>query len=194
MIGELLKLIAKEVSNYIDKQIKLPSGKKSVILHKPNSENGNLDIPDNTISLSLLNIEEELSIRNATVQKQVIDGKVYKQDPAVNINLQVIFIANFQNDYINELNYITKVIEFFQQKPAFTPINTKGLEDLKIDTLNFKLNTLPLDEQHNVWSLIGGKYTPSIVYKIGMITVQNDKKLTDLSIVRDVDINVKRKK
>lgn len=193
MIGELLKIVAKETSEYIDKQLKLPSGKKSVILHKPNSSNGELDIPNNTIALSLLNIEEELSIRNATVQKQVIDGKVYKQDPAVNINLQIIFIANFQNDYINELNYITKVIEFFQQKPSFTATNTKGLDELKIDTLTFKLNTLPLDEQHNIWSLIGSKYMPSVVYKIGMITIQNDKQLTDTSIVKSVSINAKRK-
>jgi len=194
MIGELLNIVAKEVSKYIDAQVKLPARKKSVVLHKPKSDNGKLDIPDNTISFSLLNIEEELSKRSAIVQKQVIDGKVYKQDPAVHINLQVIFIANFSNDYINELNYITKVIEFFQQKPSFTSQNTKGLAKLGIDKLSFKLNTLPLDEQHNIWSLVGsGKYMPSIIYKIGVINIQNEQQLSDLSIVKDVDLKVDKR-
>lgn len=188
MIGELLTIVAKEVTTYIDNQIKLPSGKKTVILYKPNNNKGEIEIPDNTISLSLLNIEQELSIRDSTIKKEVIDGKVYKQEPALNINLQVIFISNFQNDYVTELNYITKVMEFFQQKPSFIPENTKDLKKLKIDKLSFKLNTLSLDEQHNIWSMLGTNYIPSVVYKIGMITIQEDKKLTKDTIVSSVAI------
>ncbi|MEA3354649.1 MAG: DUF4255 domain-containing protein [Campylobacterota bacterium] len=193
MIGELLNLVAKEVSRYIDSQIKLPSGKKSVVLHKPNNLKGEIDLPDNSISLSLINIEEELSARDSMVQKQVIDGKVYKQEPAVNVNLQIIFIANFQNDYINELNCITKIIEFFQQKSSFTPSNTKELANFGIDKLIFKLNTLPVEEQHNIWSILGGSYQPSIVYKVGLITIQEEKKLAKESIVTDVSIKTKQK-
>jgi len=193
MIGDLLTLIAKEVTTYIDSQVKLPSGKKTVLLYKPNSAKGEIDIPDNTIALSLLNIEQELSIREATIKKEVINGKVYKQDPAVHINLQVIFISNFQNDYVTELNYITKVIEFFQQKSTFTPSNTKGLREFNIDKLTFKLNTLELSEQHNIWSMLGTTYMPSVVYKISMLTIQKDKELTQASVVKDVQIDTKRK-
>ena len=177
MIGELLNIITKDVSSFIDKQIKLPSGKKSVILQKPTNIKGELDMPDNSISMSLINIEQELSTRDTMIKKQVINGKVYKQNPAVNINLQIIFIANFQNDYINELNYITKVIEFFQQKPSFTATNTKDLKKLKVEEVFFKLNTLELDKQNNIWSLLGCKYMPSVVYKVGLIAIQEDKKL-----------------
>jgi hypothetical protein len=162
--------------------------KKSVILHKPNNAKGEIDLPDNSITLSLINIEEELSVRDSTIKKQVIDGKVYRQEPAVHINLIVIFIANFQNDYINELNCISKIIEFFQQKSFFTPGNTNGFDKLKIDKLNFKLNTSPMEEQHNVWNLLGGKYLPSVVYKIGMISVQEEKKLISDPVVKDVSI------
>lgn len=193
MIGELLTIITREVTTYIDNQVKLPSGKKTVVLYKPNSIKGEVEIPDNTIALSLLNIEQELSIRDATIKKEVIDGKVYKQDPAVYINLQIIFISNFQNDYVTELNYITKVIEFFQQKSSFTPENTKGLGALKIEDLNFKLNTLELDEQHNIWSMLGTTYMPSVVYKVSMLTIQEEKKLAKDSIVKNVKIDTRRK-
>jgi len=193
MIGELLKIITREVTDYIDKQIQLPSGQKSVILQKPTNSKGELEIPDNTISVSLLSIEEELSTRDAMIKKQVIDGKVYRQNPAVNINLQIIFIANFQNDYINELNSVTKILEFFQKRPSFLPEDTKGLDKLKIDKLVFKLNTLELDEQHNIWNLLGCKYMPSIVYKVGMITIQEEKQLSKDKIVKEVDIQTEIK-
>ena len=71
MIGDILQIIAREVSEFIDNEVKLPSGKKSVVLHKPNSTNGDFDLPDNAISLSLLNIEEELATKSAMVKKRV---------------------------------------------------------------------------------------------------------------------------
>jgi len=194
MIGNILQIIAREVSEFIDASSEIPSGKKSVVLHKPNSVSGEFNLPDNAISLSLLNIEEELSSKTSMPQKRVENRKVYTQNPAVNINLQIIFIANFANDYINELNYITKVIEFFQQKTAFTPQNTKGLDAFKIDKLSFKLNTLALNEQGNVWGLLGGKYMPSIVYRVGLIPIQDEEKLSEVKIVKTVDIDSDIKK
>ena len=193
MIGDILQIVAKEVSVFIDAQSKIPSGKKSVVLHKPNSTSGDFNLPDNAISLSLLNIEEELSTKSAMVKKRVENRKVYTQNPEVNLNLQIIFISNFANDYINELNYITKVVEFFQQRSVFTPENTKGLDTFKIEKLSFKLNTLPLNEQGSVWGLLGGKYMPSIVYRVGLIPIQDEEQLSKVKIVKTVDIDTKKK-
>ncbi len=190
MIGDILQLIAKEVSTFIDSDIKMPTDKKSVVLHKPNSINGEFNLPDNAISMSLLNIEEELSTKSAMVKKRVENRKVYTQNPAVNLNLQIIFISNFANDYLNELNYITKVIEFFQQKMAFTVENTKELDKFKnIEKLNFMLNTIPLEQQSGLWSLLGGKYMPSVVYRVGLIAIQDEEKLSKVKIVKTVKLN-----
>jgi len=191
MIGDILNIVAREVSAYVDKEGNLPSGKKSVILHKPNKLNEKFSIPDNTISLSLLNIEEEKVAKKVTVARRtVIDGKVYKENPAININLQVIFIASFENDYISELNYISKILSFFQQRISFTDEDTKGLKDLGIDKLNFKLSTLSLEKQNTVWGLLGSKYMPSLVYKISMIVFQSEAKLLDTKLVKTVDIQM----
>jgi len=194
MIGDILNIVAREVSSYVDKEGNLPSGKKSVILHKPNKLNEKFSIPDNTISLSLLNIEEEKVAKKVTVARRtVIDGKVYKENPAININLQVIFIASFENDYISELNYISKILAFFQQEISFTDDKVKGLKDLGIDKLNFKLSTLSLEKQNTVWGLLGSKYMPSLVYKISMLVFQNEAKLLDTKLVKSIDVQVEHK-
>ncbi len=195
MIGDVLGLIAKEVARYIDEKLQLPvGGKKSVILQKPANLKGEFSQPDNTISLSLINIEEETGIRDPMVPKQVINGKVYKQNPPVNINLQIIFIANFPNDYTSELNAITKVIEFFQQKPFFNQENMPDLKKYGIGKLSFKLNTVELSEQHNIWNLVGTKYMPSLLYKISMITIQDSMAPAGEGVVQKVDIKSDIKK
>jgi hypothetical protein len=194
MIGNILQLIAKEVSAFIDAQSEMPSGQKSVVLHKPNSVSGDFSLPDNAISLSMLNIEEELSSKTSMPSKRVKNNKVYTQNPAVHINLQIIFISNFANDYINELNYLTKVLAFFQEKSSFTVENTQGLEALNLQKLSFKLNTLPLSEQGNVWTLLGGKYMPSLVYRVGLISIQDKERRSDIKVVKTIDINSDHKK
>ncbi|MBN2823678.1 MAG: DUF4255 domain-containing protein [Campylobacterales bacterium] len=195
MIGDILNLIAKEVSTYIDTQTQISiGGHKSVVLQKPTNLKGELSIPDGTIALSLLNIEEESGIRDATVKKQVIDGKVFKQNPPINIHLYVIFIANFQNDYLNELNSITKIIEFFQKKPVFASSNTKDMGKIGVEKINFKLISTPLKEQHNLWSLLGTTYMPSLVYQVSMLSIQEAMVPIDTGIVERVDIHTQIKK
>lgn len=195
MIGDLLNNIAKEVTAYVDSQIEFSSGKKSVVLAKPTDSKGELSIPDNTICLSLLNIEEETAMRNPMIKKRVDGDKVYTQTPGISLNLSIIFIANFPNDYMSELNYITKIVEFFQKKDTFTIENTPSLkkQERYIEQLVFKLTSTPLDSQHNIWSLLGLKYMPSVMFNVGKVLIQEEEELSQIRVVKRVAKDVGRK-
>jgi len=188
MIGDILEVIAKESAKYIEDELNIPKGKKGVLLYSPQSRDGSNSMPDNCILLSLLGIEEEMAMKNNLIIKKVINGKVYKQNPAINIYLQVIFISNFRNDYINELNAIAKIIEFFQKNPTLNSKNSEYINELGIKSISFNINTIPLKEQNNILSLIGGEYRPSIIYKVGPITIQDELKPIDEQIVKNVRI------
>lgn len=195
MIGDLLNNIAKEVAEYVDSQIEFSSGKKTVILARPTNSKGEFDIPSNTVCLTLLNINEETSMRNPTINKRVEGNKIYMQTPGILLNLSLVFIANFPKDYISELNYITKIIEFFQQKNTFTIVNTPSLKKQGgiFDQLVFKLSTTKLEDQHHIWDLLGIKYMPSVMFNVGKITIQEDEKLSKTKIVQSVVKNVRKK-
>ena len=195
MIGDLLNNIAKEVAEYIDSQSDFPSGKKSVVFAKPTNAKGELSIPDNSVCLSLLNIEEETATRNPMIKKRVEGTKVYTQLPGVSLNINVIFIANFPNDYISELNYITKIIEFFQKNDNFTLQNTPALkkQERYFEELSFKLSASKLEDQHNIWNTLGMKYMPSVMYTVGKIIVQEEEKLSDSRVVQRVQRDVGKK-
>jgi len=195
MIGDILNNIAKEVTAYVDSQLEFSSGKKSVVLANPTNAKGELSIPDNTICLSVLNIDEETSMRNPAITKRVEGTKVYTQTPGISLNLSIVFIANFPNDYVSELNYITKIIEFFQQKDTFTVGNTPSLkkQSRSFEQLVFKLSTTKLEDQHNVWTLLGIKYLPSVMYSVGKILVQEEEKLSETRVVQRVKQEVNTK-
>jgi len=195
LIGEILNIITREVSEYIDSQNEFLSGGKTVVLAKPSGVNGGLSIPDNSIALSLINIDEESSMRNPVITKRVEGNKIYSQTPGISLNLSIIFIANFPNDYASELNYITKIIEFFQQKDTFTLENTSSLKKYEkyIDKLVFKLATTTLSEQNHTWNLLGIKYMPSVMFTVGKIKIQEDEKLSETKITRRVQRKMEQK-
>ena len=192
MIGDLLNTISKELSEYIDRSLDFSSGNKSIVLAKPTNSKGEMSIPDNSVCMSLININEETAMRNPMIKKRVDGDKVYTQTPGISLNLNIVFIANFPNDYVSELNYITKIIEFFQQKDTFTPQNTTGLKKQSryTEQLVFKLSASKLEDQHNIWSLMGIKYMPSVMYDVGKVLIQEDEKLSTTRVVKRVEKEV----
>jgi len=195
MIGDLLNNIAKEVTEYVDSKMEFSSEKKTVILARPTNAKGEFDVPSNTVCLTLLNIDEETSMRNPMITKRIEGNKIYTQTPGILLNLSLVFIANFPKDYVSELNYITKIIEFFQQKDTFTIANTPSLKKQGriFEQLVFKLSTTKLEDQHHIWDLLGIKYMPSVMYNVGKITIQEDEKLSETKVVQRIVQDVRKK-
>ncbi len=188
MIGDVLENITKELSSFIDAQAGFSTGKKTVILAKPSNAKGEISLPDNCIAMSLINIKEDASNRSPLIKKRVEGDKVYTQAPGISLDLSVIFIANFPNDYVSELNYITKVIEFFQEKDTFSIENTPSLkkQNRYFENLVFRLGTTKLEEQHHIWNQLGIKYMPSVIYNVGKILIQEDEILSETKVARRV--------
>ena len=120
--------------------------------------NVNQDI-ENKICVFLLNIEEEKVTKNVSSQ---IPGV---RNP-VSMNLYLMFSAYFSNfNYLESLQYISIVIEFFQNHNYFDNLNTPMLSN-RVDKLYAEFNNISMDEINKLWSNIGANYVPSVSYKI----------------------------
>lgn len=131
---------------------------------------------ENKILLSLLNIEKETTgMSNAGTGNLRTLSNVA---PAMNINIYVLFSAFFSsNNYSEALRFLSFIIGYFQYKSVFTRSNTPKL-DPKIGKLLFEMENLSVENLSNIWSTLGAKYMPSVVYKIRMLTF-------DESVVRE---------
>jgi len=125
---------------------------------------------NNKIVVSLVNIQKD----TMPYQQQSVAGvrnmRTVVSSPPVFFNLYLMFASYFSgNNYQEGLKFISNSISYFQGQPVLDHSNTpnldKGIEKLILDVEN--LNTSDLS---NLWGVLSGKYLPSILYKVRMVT------------------------
>lgn len=102
-------------------------------------------------------------------------------------HLFILITANF-NDYNTGLEFISGAIRFFQSKNVFTRQNTPDL-DPAIEKLIAELYTLSFEQQNYLWSSLGAKYIPSVMYKVRMIVIQEAQKQEEQPPIKIVNIS-----
>ena len=121
---------------------------------------------ENVVVATLIAIERE---RFAT-PKQNATLSVGEATP-IYLNLFVLFSMYFNERLHGEsLKFLSGVIAFFQSKNVFTPQNTSGL-DSSFEKLIFEIRNQTFHEQSNMWSYLGCKYLPSVLFKVRMVMI-----------------------
>jgi hypothetical protein len=195
MIFQAIDIIRQEL-----KQAKLPGGQslfngQKVIIGNISEILGNpVAIRDDTaIVISLINIEENRISQDKRNYIRRGDGILMK-NPAVHLYLSVLFTAirqtadRFENDLA--LQDLQQLIGFFQKKFVFDHSNTPNL-DTNIEKLIMDMTSLNLQQMHEIWTVLGGKYYPSVVYRMRMVTI--DYLPTDPgTLIEEIEIDYMR--
>lgn len=90
--------------------------------------------------------------------------------PPIHTNLYVLFAGNFNGkNYGESLKFLSYTIGFFQRNPLFTRQNSPEL-DPRIAKLSLDIENLNMKDLSSLWSVLSGKYLPSVLYKIRMVS------------------------
>ncbi|KPQ09870.1 MULTISPECIES: DUF4255 domain-containing protein [Algoriphagus] len=182
MIHSVLEFLTDELNTFIKLKVGDPTTTR-IYLSGVTNEAG-IAIPDQSLGISLINIEEERV--NKDQQNRFVNavGKVEKRNPEIRLNLYVLITANFQNknpnnssdDYVEGLKQLSYAISFFQSKNVFTPENSPGLGsfDPNLQKIVVELYSYSFEQLYNFWSVVGAKYLPSVLYKIKTISIQEN--------------------
>ena len=125
---------------------------------------------DNSLILSLVNIEEDRILKSQLPTVEKINGQVAKINPEVKLNLYLLFTANF-NNYKESLKFLSHIVSFFQINNVFTPGSHPTL-DPAVRKLIVDMHTVSFEQQNNLWGSIGAKYMPSVMYKLRLIVIR----------------------
>lgn len=135
------------------------------------------NIQDNLV-ISLVSVEEEKAMRFARTQTVIPapdpnDSTVITHHPIIFLNLYLLFSSHNRN-YQASLNQLSAVVNFFQRQHIYTPddINLPP----QLDKLVFELVTTSFEQMNHLWGILGGKYIPSVLYKV-RITPHSDIRL-----------------
>ena len=184
MIHTTLSFIASQLNEYLQLKTGTP-GVDRVYLTSVATESGGVVIPDKSVGVSLINIEEDRV--NKDQRTSVINnaGNVEYRNPEIKLNLYILISANFQDeagndssgDYVEGLKQLSLIISFFQAKNVFTQENSPSLAtfDPNIKKLVVELYSYSFEQLYNFWSVVGAKYLPSVLYKVRVITFQEEE-------------------
>jgi len=105
------------------------------------------------------------------------------------LNLMLMFAANFSgSNYPEALKFISSTIAFFQSRPLFDHQNTPEL-DPRIDKLALDIENLGIGDLSNLWGMLSGKYLPSVLYRVRLITIDAGQLNAQLPLVRQPQVD-----
>jgi hypothetical protein len=152
------------------------------------SSGNNNPTADPDILISLINVEENRISRDNRNHIQA-GGVVLEKNPAIHLYLTLLFSAIKSHvSYEFALQNLQKVILFFQGKYLFDHENTPDDLPDAIEKLILDMVSMNAEQLNNTWSIHGGKYYPSVIYRVTMVTLDSISS-QPASLVRTVQTN-----
>lgn len=172
MLHSLLPIVGEELNDFLMSRYK--TNEDRVIISNLINQDGALNSDGvNKVVCSLVNIEEETTLKSSYGTSSSAGGFVAGAG-SIHMNLTVMFSSMFQGkNYADALKYLSGVIYFFQSKPVFTSSNTPGLS-ANIEKIVFDIVNISYHDMNAIFSMMGAKYMPSVVYKVRMLTFSTD--------------------
>lgn len=179
MIFPAIDIVRQELVN---NSVNAGLGNISEIISDTGSTPANADV-----IISLINVEENRISRdpNNYIRKQ---AGIIMKNPAIHLYLTLLFTSVRQaGGYGLSLQDLQNVVGCFQRKFVFDHSNTPALH-ADIEKLVLEMVSLNLQQLHEIWSILGGRYFPSVVYRMRMVTIDT---ITDVegSPVKEVILN-----
>lgn len=199
MIDTVLTLLQKELLNYLE-----PID-PSAVVNVDNVgllETTNGDKLANSIVLTVVNVEEESTLKNQPAfQRNPFGGTGTYENPPVYLNLYVLITCNYWGDnYIYALKRLSYVVRFVQGKPSFSygtaSYTDTGDTEFTMDPdllgmqFTLELYTLTFEQLNHLWGSLGGRQVPFVMYKLRLVALTDRRTIRQVPLVREIDTDV----
>ncbi|MGH2666772.1 DUF4255 domain-containing protein [Flavobacterium sp.] len=159
------------------------------------------------IVLSIVNIEEDKTLKNQSVYLKDTNDQTnisrYKH-PTQHLIISLLF-SSYNKDlskYLDGIDKLKNIIAYFQQNNSFyyknddtelvdytTFIGKTELEKQNYHRITVELVSLSMDQLNQMWSYLGSKYMPSVLYKMRLCTVQSTN-TTQEKVIKKVKMDL----
>ncbi len=172
MIDVALKFLVTELNAYLVRSRgPFNSDLGKVLLGPVIDESGKWAVPENRVTATLVNVEEDRILKSQLPESVLVDHRRVVREPELKLNLHVLFAARFQ-DYEQALKQLSAILTFFQATPSFTRDQHPSL-DVRIEKLVPELVSATFEQLNQMWAFLGGKQLPSALYKVRLVTLQD---------------------
>lgn len=194
MMVEAITLLKKQLNDYVTQVDGSGPGAPLQIVLGNVAQLDRQDVAtelDNHLVLSLVNLEEERTLKNGRAAVNAGPGDVVYRNPPVHLNLYLLFAANYRN-YETALKRLAQVLTFFQGKNKFTLANSPGSFPLQSAITEFSLAmdlvSLTFEQVNHLWGFLGAKEVPFALYRGRLISISDQRVLEGGGRIRDIEL------
>jgi hypothetical protein len=171
MIGEVIKFLRERLNRALPRDS--DGAAEDLFVYVGAERDDALTFKSGAVSMLLIRIEEESVLRPPDLYARVnADGTRVRVEPEIRLNLYVLFVARFPDDYTRSLAHLSSVIRYFQNHRVFNAENSPELKE-EISHLVVELITPSFAEQNEIWGALRAAYQPSALYKVRMVVFQD---------------------
>lgn len=166
-----------------------------------------LNTSKSPIIISIVNIEEDKTLKNQSFYlKETNDNNTISRfkNPTQHLILSILFSSYIDDPsmYLNGIEKLNLIINYFQQNSTFyIKVDDSELiyyldfmsktetEKLNYSKITFEITSLTMEQLNQMWSYLGSKYMPSLLFKMRLYPVQVDTVIQE-EVIKEVKIKL----
>ena len=186
MIDAALGLMAGQLNEHLRRRFQL--SEDLAVLSNLLEQNGSLvPLVANKLVLFLAGVERDTIAHRASGANLGLQAQQLTTGAPVYLNLLVMCAANFSGgNYPEALKFLSSAIAFFQSHQVLDQHNAPGL-DARLERLVLSIENLSSSEMHSLWGIHSGRYLPSVLYRVRMISLDGQQVIGRDTSVRGID-------
>ena len=169
MIDQALTLTVDRLNGHLSGQFSAP---EDIVVLAPltDADGKPTDAVRNKLALFVTNISEDALPRRATGRTGSV-GSIKAEAAPLHLDIYAMLAASYDAEiYAEGLKMLSAALMYFQSYPVLNPQNAPGMPD-GLHQLSFEISNLRVEEMGQMWGNLGGRYVPSVMFKIRTISL-----------------------
>ncbi|MBC8754351.1 DUF4255 domain-containing protein [Kordia sp. YSTF-M3] len=173
MIEKALQFTGKALNQFVKKKFGLD---EDVVMINPIIDQSG-SVPkenQNKIIISLIHIEQDTTKQFYKRNQQLTTGNYTRTPQSYRYNLFTLITPNFEN-YSEALKFLDASIQFFQINEMIDATRNAEIPT-ELGKLEYEFQKGEnYMQMQNLWTALGAKYQPSVIYKMKLVTIVSDE-------------------
>jgi hypothetical protein len=170
MIDRAVTLVAQRLNNHLRQRFGV-SDDLVAVTSLTDAEGKPAAAARNRLVVFVTNITHDPMARSVAPRPVAIAGRTPVNPAPIHLNVDLMLASSFDaENYLESLKILSHAVQFFQANPVFDRLSAPEM-DRSLQQLSLEIHNLDLETSAQLWGTLGGRYLPSIQYRMRTIAI-----------------------
>lgn len=138
----------------------------------------------NRLAVFVTGITHDTMSRGVPGRFPAMAGRIGVNPAPVHLTVHLMLASSFDpENYLESLKILSHAIQYFQVHPVFDRLSVPEM-DRSIEQLTFEIENLDTDATSQLWGMLGGRYLPSVLYRMRTVTIDAGALTAESLVIR----------